>query len=72
MWQVPPLFRRAGIQTRIVWAGGAAAADALAKLIGEPGEVMVIAFQAGASTSDGSKHLIGAVRCQTTIFSFKR
>ena len=34
-------------------AGGAAAADALAKLIGEKGEVMVIAFQAGASTSDG-------------------
>jgi ribose transport system substrate-binding protein len=33
-------------------AGGAAAADALAKLIGEKGEVMVIAFQAGASTSD--------------------
>ena len=32
--------------------GGAAAADALAKLIGEKGEVMVIAFQAGASTSD--------------------
>jgi ribose transport system substrate-binding protein len=33
-------------------AGGAAAAEALAKLIGEKGEVMVIAFQAGASTSD--------------------
>jgi ribose transport system substrate-binding protein len=33
-------------------AGGMAAADALAKLIGEKGEVMVIAFQAGASTSD--------------------
>ncbi|MBV9672616.1 MAG: substrate-binding domain-containing protein [Verrucomicrobia bacterium] len=33
-------------------AGGAAAADALAKLIFEKGEVMVIAFQAGASTSD--------------------
>ena len=33
-------------------AGGAAAADALAKLIGEKGKVMVIAFQAGASTSD--------------------
>ena len=33
-------------------AGGASAADALAKLIGEKGEVMVIAFQAGASTSD--------------------
>ena len=33
-------------------AGGAAAADALAKLIGEKGEVMAIAFQAGASTSD--------------------
>jgi ribose transport system substrate-binding protein len=33
-------------------AGGAAAADALAKLIGEKGEVMTIAFQAGASTSD--------------------
>jgi ribose transport system substrate-binding protein len=33
-------------------SGGAAAADALAKLIGEKGEVMVIAFQAGASTSD--------------------
>jgi ribose transport system substrate-binding protein len=33
-------------------AGGAAAADALANLIGEKGEVMVIAFQAGASTSD--------------------
>jgi ribose transport system substrate-binding protein len=33
-------------------AGGAAAADALAKLIGEKGEVMVIAFEAGASTSD--------------------
>ena len=33
-------------------AGGAAAANALAKLIGEKGKVMVIAFQAGASTSD--------------------
>jgi ribose transport system substrate-binding protein len=33
-------------------SGGAAAADALAKLIGEKGEVMAIAFQAGASTSD--------------------
>lgn len=33
-------------------AGGAAAADALASLIGEKGEVMAIAFQAGASTSD--------------------
>jgi ribose transport system substrate-binding protein len=33
-------------------AGGAAAADALAKLIDEKGKVMVIAFQAGASTSD--------------------
>ena len=33
-------------------AGGAAAADALAKLIGEKGKVMAIAFQAGASTSD--------------------
>ncbi|HEY1723668.1 MAG TPA: ABC transporter substrate-binding protein [Magnetospirillaceae bacterium] len=33
-------------------AGGAAAADALAKLIGEKGKVMLIAFQAGASTSD--------------------
>lgn len=33
-------------------AGGAAAADALAKLVGEKGEVMAIAFQAGASTSD--------------------
>jgi ribose transport system substrate-binding protein len=33
-------------------AGGAAAADALAKLIGEKGKVLVIAFQAGASTSD--------------------
>jgi ribose transport system substrate-binding protein len=32
-------------------AGGAAAADALAKLIGEKGVVMVIAFQAGASTT---------------------
>jgi ribose transport system substrate-binding protein len=32
-------------------AGGAAAADALAKLIGEKGKVLVIAFQAGASTS---------------------
>ncbi len=33
-------------------AGGAKAADALAKLVGEQGKVMVIAFQAGASTSD--------------------
>lgn len=33
-------------------AAGAAAADALAKLIGDKGKVMVIAFQAGASTSD--------------------
>ena len=33
-------------------AGGAAAADALAKLIGEKGKVMCVAFQAGASTSD--------------------
>jgi ribose transport system substrate-binding protein len=33
-------------------AGGAAAADALAKLIDEKGEVMAIPFQAGASTSD--------------------
>jgi ribose transport system substrate-binding protein len=33
-------------------AGGAAAADALSKLIGEKGKVLVIAFQAGASTSD--------------------
>ncbi len=33
-------------------AGGAAAAEALAKLIGEKGKVMAIAFQAGASTSD--------------------
>ena len=33
-------------------AGGAAAADALADLVGRKGEVMVIAFQAGASTSD--------------------
>jgi ribose transport system substrate-binding protein len=33
-------------------AGGAAAADAVAKLISEKGEVMAIAFQAGASTSD--------------------
>lgn len=32
--------------------GGAAAADALAELIGEEGKVMVIAFKAGASTSD--------------------
>jgi ribose transport system substrate-binding protein len=31
---------------------GAAAADALAKLIGGKGEVMVISFQVGASTSD--------------------
>jgi ribose transport system substrate-binding protein len=33
-------------------AGGAAAADALAKLIGDKGKVLVIAFKAGASTSD--------------------
>ena len=33
-------------------AGGVAGADALAKLIGGKGKVMVIAFQAGASTSD--------------------
>jgi ribose transport system substrate-binding protein len=33
-------------------AGGAAAADVLAKLVGEKGKVMLIAFQAGASTSD--------------------
>lgn len=32
--------------------GGAAAADAVAELIGGEGKVMVIAFQAGASTSD--------------------
>ncbi len=32
--------------------GGAQAADALAKLIGEKGKVLVIPFQAGASTSD--------------------
>lgn len=32
--------------------GGAAAADALAELIGEKGKVMVVAFQAGATTSD--------------------
>lgn len=32
--------------------GGAAAADALAELIGEEGKVLVIAFKAGASTSD--------------------
>lgn len=32
--------------------GGAAAADALAELIGGEGKVMVIAFKAGASTSD--------------------
>jgi ribose transport system substrate-binding protein len=33
-------------------AGGAAAADALAKLIGEKGTVLVIAFKNGVSTSD--------------------
>jgi ribose transport system substrate-binding protein len=33
-------------------AGGAAAADALAKLIGETGKVMSIPFKAGATTSD--------------------
>jgi ribose transport system substrate-binding protein len=33
-------------------AGGAAAADALAKLIGEKGKVMAIPFKAGSSTSD--------------------
>lgn len=33
-------------------AGGAAAADALAKLIGDEGKVLLIAFKAGASTSD--------------------
>lgn len=33
-------------------AGGAAAADALAELIGKEGKVLVIAFKAGASTSD--------------------
>lgn len=33
-------------------AGGAAAADALAELIDEEGKVLVIAFKAGASTSD--------------------
>ncbi|BAS10043.1 D-ribose-binding protein [Arthrobacter sp. Hiyo4] len=32
--------------------GGAQAADALAKLIGEKGKVLLIAFKAGASTSD--------------------
>ncbi|MGO2049843.1 MAG: ABC transporter substrate-binding protein [Microbacterium sp.] len=32
--------------------GGAAAADALAELVGEKGKVLVIAFKAGASTSD--------------------
>ncbi|WP_053385614.1 ABC transporter substrate-binding protein [Leucobacter japonicus] len=32
--------------------GGAAAADALADLIGDKGKVLVIAFKAGASTSD--------------------
>lgn len=37
-------------------AAGAAAADALAKLIGEKGKVLVIAFQAGASTSDQRQH----------------
>ncbi|GAB2995871.1 ABC transporter substrate-binding protein [Amycolatopsis acidiphila] len=37
-------------------AAGAAAADALAKLVGEKGKVMVIAFQAGASTSDERQH----------------
>ncbi|TQM09515.1 ABC transporter substrate-binding protein [Pseudonocardia kunmingensis] len=33
-------------------AGGAAAADALAELVGDQGKVLVIAFKAGASTSD--------------------
>jgi ribose transport system substrate-binding protein len=37
-------------------AAGGAAGDALAKLIGEKGKVMVIAFQAGASTSDQRQH----------------
>jgi ribose transport system substrate-binding protein len=37
-------------------AGGAAAADALAKLIGQQGKVLVIAFKAGASTSDDRQH----------------
>jgi ribose transport system substrate-binding protein len=37
-------------------AGGAAAADALAKLIGQKGKVLVIAFKAGASTSDDRQH----------------
>jgi ribose transport system substrate-binding protein len=37
-------------------AGGAAAADALAKLIGGKGKVLVIAFQVGASTSDDRQH----------------
>jgi ribose transport system substrate-binding protein len=32
--------------------GGAQAADALAKLVGEKGKVLLIAFKAGASTSD--------------------
>jgi ribose transport system substrate-binding protein len=36
--------------------GGAAAADALAKLIGQKGKVLVIAFKAGASTSDDRQH----------------
>jgi ribose transport system substrate-binding protein len=37
-------------------AGGAAAADALAQLAGEKGKVLVIAFKAGASTSDDRQH----------------
>ncbi|WP_329238070.1 ABC transporter substrate-binding protein [Actinoallomurus sp. NBC_01490] len=37
-------------------AAGAAAADALAKLIGQKGKVLVIAFKAGASTSDDRQH----------------
>lgn len=37
-------------------AGGAAAAQALAKLINETGKVMVIAFKAGATTSDQRQH----------------
>jgi ribose transport system substrate-binding protein len=37
-------------------AGGVAAADALAKLIGQKGKVLVIAFKAGASTSDDRQH----------------
>ncbi|WP_051341444.1 ABC transporter substrate-binding protein [Pseudonocardia spinosispora] len=37
-------------------AGGAAAADALAQLVGDRGKVLVIAFKAGASTSDARQH----------------